>query len=184
MVLGGFAWLWVILLSFLSHICCMKSTLDVSLYLCSWRSSVKSKYSAEFFHGSKSNTHHSQIFWRSRELGNCVCSSLSCVYEEAVLRSGWVEPWCIRVLKELSVVKVLRLGEGGCNCRFAKAPTAIRTDWNEFTKDYFLNRKTLVTVLLLVDACIPPQQIDLDCMDWLGQNKVSRHLLLLYLDFR
>lgn len=100
------------------------------------------------------------------------------------MRSGWVEPWCIRVLKELSVVKVLRLGEGGCNCRFAKAPTAIRTDWNEFTKDYFLNRKTLVTVLLLVDACIPPQQIDLDCMDWLGQNKVSRHLLLLYLDFR
>jgi hypothetical protein len=117
-----------------------------------------------------------------QELGDCVCSSLSCVYEEAVLRSGWVEPWCIRVLKELTIVKVLRLGEGGCNCRFAKAPTAIRTDWNEFTKDYFLNRKTLVTVLLLVDACIPPQQIDLDCMDWLGQNKVSWHLLLLYLD--
>ncbi|KAH8954685.1 hypothetical protein BDL97_08G093000 [Sphagnum fallax] len=55
---------------------------------------------------------------------------------------------------------------------FAKAPTAIRTDWNEFTKDYFLNRKTLVTVLLLVDACIPPQQIDLDCVDWLGRNKI------------
>jgi hypothetical protein len=90
----------------------------------------------------------------------------------------------VRVLNELSTTKVLRLGEGGCNCRFAKAPTAIRTDWNEFTKDYFLNRKTLVTVLLLVDACIPPQQIDLDCMDWLGQNKVSLHLLLLYLDFR
>jgi GTP-binding protein len=57
--------------------------------------------------------------------------------------------------------------------RYAKAPTAIRTDWNEFTKDYFLNRKTLVCVLLLVDSSIPPQQIDLDCVDWLGRNKVK-----------
>ena len=62
--------------------------------------------------------------------------------------------------------------DGYCG-RYAKAPTAIRTDWNEFTKDYFLNRKTLVCVLLLVDSSIPPQQIDLDCVDWLGRNKVK-----------
>lgn len=55
---------------------------------------------------------------------------------------------------------------------FAKAPTAIRTDWNEFTKDYFLKRETLVCVLLLVDSSIDPQQIDIDCIDWLGRNKV------------
>lgn len=57
--------------------------------------------------------------------------------------------------------------------RFAKAPTAIRTDWNEFTKDYFLKRETLVCVLLLVDSSIDPQQIDIDCIDWLGRNKVT-----------
>ena len=61
-----------------------------------------------------------------------------------------------------------------CGCaRFAKAPTAIRTDWNEFTKDYFLKRETLVCVFLLVDSSIEPQQIDLDCIDWLGRKKVT-----------
>ncbi|KAL2630835.1 hypothetical protein R1flu_015521 [Riccia fluitans] len=55
---------------------------------------------------------------------------------------------------------------------FAKAPTAVRTEWNEFTKSYFLNRKTLVSVLLLVDGSIPPLKIDLDCADWLGRNKI------------
>ncbi|BBN18427.1 GTP-binding protein [Marchantia polymorpha subsp. ruderalis] len=55
---------------------------------------------------------------------------------------------------------------------YAKAPTAVRTDWNEFTKDYFLHRKTLVSVLLLVDGSIPPLKIDLDCADWLGRNKI------------
>ena len=55
---------------------------------------------------------------------------------------------------------------------FAKAPTAARTTWNEFTKDYFLSRENLLTVFLLVDASIPPQAIDLECADWLGSNKV------------
>ncbi|XP_024393459.1 GTP-binding protein At2g22870 [Physcomitrium patens] len=55
---------------------------------------------------------------------------------------------------------------------YAKAPTAIRTDWNEFTKGYFLKRQTLVSVLLLVDSSIEPQQIDLDCVGWLGRNKI------------
>ncbi|CAM6093234.1 unnamed protein product [Calypogeia fissa] len=55
---------------------------------------------------------------------------------------------------------------------YAKAPVAVKTEWNDFTKSYFLNRKTLVSVLLLVDASIPPLQIDLDCADWLGRNKI------------
>lgn len=46
-------------------------------------------------------------------------------------------------------------------------------DWFTFTKGYFLNRETLVTVLLLVDASVPPQKIDLDCANWLGRNNVS-----------
>lgn len=55
---------------------------------------------------------------------------------------------------------------------YAIAPQAIRTDWNEFTKEYFLNRKALVCVLLLIDASIPAKQIDIDCATWLGQNKI------------
>ena len=57
--------------------------------------------------------------------------------------------------------------------RFAKAPDSARMDWSSFTKGYFLNRETLVAVLLLIDASIPPQKIDLDCANWLGRNNVS-----------
>ncbi|PON40321.1 GTP-binding ribosome biogenesis protein [Parasponia andersonii] len=55
---------------------------------------------------------------------------------------------------------------------FAKASEAARMDWSSFTKGYFLNRDTLVGVLLLVDASVPPQKIDLDCANWLGRNNI------------
>ncbi|KAF0912628.1 hypothetical protein E2562_015302 [Oryza meyeriana var. granulata] len=55
---------------------------------------------------------------------------------------------------------------------FAAASQSARMDWSSFTKGYFLNRDTLVGVLLLVDASIPPQKIDLDCANWLGRNNV------------
>eukprot|EP01018_Ginkgo_biloba_P039863 Gb_34715 [translate_table: standard] len=55
---------------------------------------------------------------------------------------------------------------------FANAPESARTDWSTFTKGYFLNRDTLVAVLLLVDASIYPQKVDLDCANWLGRNNI------------
>ncbi|KAG2308098.1 hypothetical protein Bca4012_082860 [Brassica carinata] len=55
---------------------------------------------------------------------------------------------------------------------FAKVSEAAKTDWSAFTKGYFLNRDTLVCVLLLIDASVPPQKIDLDCANWLGRNNV------------
>lgn len=45
-------------------------------------------------------------------------------------------------------------------------------DWEKFTKDYFLNRSTLVSVFLLIDASIPAKKIDLEYASWLGQNQV------------
>uniref|UniRef100_A0A453IKU0 Uncharacterized protein n=1 Tax=Aegilops tauschii subsp. strangulata TaxID=200361 RepID=A0A453IKU0_AEGTS len=54
------------------------------------------------------------------------------------------------------------------------ASKTARTDWSSFTKGYFLNRDTLVGVLLLVDASVPTQQIDLDCANWLGRNNVRQ----------
>ncbi|KAM2554352.1 hypothetical protein TB2_018481 [Malus domestica] len=39
-------------------------------------------------------------------------------------------------------------------------------------KGFFLNRDTLVIVLLLVDASVPPQKIDLNCANWLGHNNI------------
>ncbi|KAL6207734.1 hypothetical protein ACLB2K_018688 [Fragaria x ananassa] len=45
---------------------------------------------------------------------------------------------------------------------YAAAPQELRTDWVKFTKDYFLNRSTLVSVFLLIDASIPAKKIDLE----------------------
>ncbi|KAL6993874.1 hypothetical protein U1Q18_011986 [Sarracenia purpurea var. burkii] len=55
---------------------------------------------------------------------------------------------------------------------FANAPESARMDWSAFTKGYFLNRESLVAVLLLIDASVPPQKIDLDCANWLGRNNI------------
>ncbi|KAJ3674052.1 hypothetical protein LUZ60_006044 [Juncus effusus] len=56
---------------------------------------------------------------------------------------------------------------------FAHSSRTEKADWSSFTKGYFLNRDTLVSVLLLVDSGVPPQQIDLDCANWLGRNNIG-----------
>jgi len=55
-------------------------------------------------------------------------------------------------------------------------------DRSSFTKGYFLNREALVAVLLLIDASVLPQKIDLDCANWLGRNNVSFSLTVNCLD--
>ncbi|KAD5508181.1 hypothetical protein E3N88_15884 [Mikania micrantha] len=59
----------------------------------------------------------------------------------------------------------------GMHTRYASAPNELRKDWNKFTKDYFINRSTLVSVFLLIDASIPAKKIDLEYASWLGQNQ-------------
>ncbi|KAG6739364.1 hypothetical protein POTOM_056959 [Populus tomentosa] len=68
--------------------------------------------------------------------------------------------------------------------RYASAPQELRTDWNKFTKDYFLNRLTLVSVFLLIDASIPAKKIDLEYASWLGQNQVPMTLIFTKCDKR
>ncbi|KAJ6862416.1 GTP-binding protein [Populus alba x Populus x berolinensis] len=67
---------------------------------------------------------------------------------------------------------------------YASAPQELRTDWNKFTKDYFLNRATLVSVFLLIDASIPAKKIDLEYASWLGQNQVPMTLIFTKCDKR
>ncbi|KAL0323852.1 UNVERIFIED_CONTAM: GTP-binding protein [Sesamum calycinum] len=67
---------------------------------------------------------------------------------------------------------------------YAAAPHELRTDWDKFTKDYFLNRSTLVSVFLLIDASIPAKQIDLEYASWLGQNQIPMTLIFTKCDKR
>ncbi|BAT78304.1 GTP-binding protein At2g22870 [Vigna umbellata] len=67
---------------------------------------------------------------------------------------------------------------------YASAPHELRMDWGKFTKDYFLNRSTLVSVFLLIDASIPAKQIDLDYASWLGQNQIPMTIIFTKCDKR
>ncbi|KAK7283006.1 hypothetical protein RIF29_12194 [Crotalaria pallida] len=67
---------------------------------------------------------------------------------------------------------------------YAAAPQELRMNWENFTKDYFLNRSTLVSVFLLIDASIPAKQIDLDYASWLGQNQIPMTIIFTKCDKR
>ncbi|GKU87127.1 hypothetical protein SLEP1_g1576 [Rubroshorea leprosula] len=67
---------------------------------------------------------------------------------------------------------------------YAAAPHELRTDWDKFTKNYFLNRSTLVSVFLLIDASIPAKKIDLEYASWLAQNQIPMTLIFTKCDKR
>ncbi|KAL9681777.1 hypothetical protein QQ045_013565 [Rhodiola kirilowii] len=47
-------------------------------------------------------------------------------------------------------------------------------------KGIFLNRETLVAVLLLIYATIPQKRIDIYCANWLGRNNVNALVKCIY----
>lgn len=51
---------------------------------------------------------------------------------------------------------------------FAKRSKSERSKWEKMIRKYILNRPSLLTLFLLIDIRIEPQQIDLDFIDWLG----------------
>lgn len=65
---------------------------------------------------------------------------------------------------------------------YAKRSKETRLEWNNFTKDYLLNRDTLANVLLLIDASIPPTEIDLQCANWLASSQVPFTIVFTKLD--
>ena len=51
---------------------------------------------------------------------------------------------------------------------FANAPERARKQWALFTREYLLERENLLAVMLLIDSTIKPQQLDLECLEFLG----------------
>lgn len=56
---------------------------------------------------------------------------------------------------------------------YAKVSIEQRKKWDEFIKKYILTRKNLMCMMVLVDARIKPQKVDLEFMEWLGENQVA-----------
>jgi len=55
---------------------------------------------------------------------------------------------------------------------FANAPEKQRRQWALFTREYLLERENLIAVMLLIDSTVKPQRLDLECLEFLGENDV------------
>jgi GTP-binding protein len=55
---------------------------------------------------------------------------------------------------------------------YAKLSKKHRTSMQKMVNQYLLNREQLQCAFVLVDSNIPPQKIDLDFINWLGENQV------------
>jgi GTP-binding protein len=51
---------------------------------------------------------------------------------------------------------------------FAKVSKSMRDQFDKMIQEYLKNRENLLCVLVLIDSRIPPQDIDLEFMQWLG----------------
>ncbi|MCW3105256.1 MAG: GTP-binding protein [Bacteroidetes bacterium] len=55
---------------------------------------------------------------------------------------------------------------------YAQVSKDKREKWEQFIRDYILNRQNLMCMFVLVDSRLSPQQVDLEFMDWLGENNI------------
>lgn len=55
---------------------------------------------------------------------------------------------------------------------YAQISKTKRKTFQEFIKDYFMQRKQLVCTFVLIDSRLEPQKIDLEFMQFLGENNI------------
>jgi GTP-binding protein len=53
---------------------------------------------------------------------------------------------------------------------YAKRSKKTRAKWERRTEDYFSNRHQMLCAMVLIDSNVPPQDIDLDFINWLGEH--------------
>ena len=55
---------------------------------------------------------------------------------------------------------------------YAKTSKAKRSQWIRMIEEYLLNRPNLQVVFVLIDSRLPPQSIDLEFINWLGEQGI------------
>ena len=55
---------------------------------------------------------------------------------------------------------------------YASISKAMREKWQKMISDYLLKRENLQVIFVLIDSRLEPQKIDLEFIDWLGENGV------------
>jgi GTP-binding protein len=56
---------------------------------------------------------------------------------------------------------------------YATVSKELRSDFEKMIAGYITLRKNLICVFVLIDSRHPPQKIDLEFMEWLGENNIS-----------
>lgn len=65
---------------------------------------------------------------------------------------------------------------------YATAGKKIRDQLKEIIESYILNREQLTSVFLLIDCRLEPQKIDIEFMNWMGENGVPFSIVFTKLD--
>ncbi|HNM33165.1 MAG TPA: ribosome biogenesis GTP-binding protein YihA/YsxC, partial [Chitinophagales bacterium] len=55
---------------------------------------------------------------------------------------------------------------------YARVSKSTREVFSKMIKFYISNRMQLLTLFVLIDSSIPPQKIDVDFIDWLGEMRI------------
>ncbi len=55
---------------------------------------------------------------------------------------------------------------------YAKVSKKMRDKWDDMIRLYLKKRETLYCVFVLIDSRIPPQKIDVEFINWLGENGI------------
>ena len=55
---------------------------------------------------------------------------------------------------------------------YTKTPLKMKRKWENFTRNYLRSRENLMCVFLLIDCRHKPQKVDLEFMNWLGENRI------------
>ncbi|MDF2437225.1 MAG: GTP-binding protein [Bacteroidota bacterium] len=55
---------------------------------------------------------------------------------------------------------------------YAQVSKDKREQWEKFIRKYILERENLMCLFVLVDSRLSPQRVDLEFMDWLGENNI------------
>lgn len=53
-----------------------------------------------------------------------------------------------------------------------------RKKWDKMVKDYLLYRANLYLVFVLVDSRLPPQKVDMEFINWIGENQIPLVIVL------
>lgn len=65
---------------------------------------------------------------------------------------------------------------------YAKASKTSRATWEKFISDFLTKREELVNVFVLIDCRLEPQKIDMEFMNWCGQQQIPFSMVFTKVD--